>query len=593
MKRASLIALILIIAATVPISYFTFFHDPHHKLLYDPDLKSPEHYKAELKAATEAWHASTNINPNAESICEPWREFTTRFHNHQANAIQQRKAAQVPDRTKVLAWQSSYTPEWRYKHEWFAAQLTPDFDLDSFLQLEATQSLSDETLWLSDHEQWALLPLNQQTADETLESFNNNKVLEAMDRVAQSSPAWCEGLPPESTLDDSIHSPRFAIRDALILATRTSISNPEEAAKIISICANYTRTTEHWATGFVFEVSISSYRAAIAQAVENIAIQSPPSKAATRQLIQTLTQLFSQPFPPADLSANQTLYWTALDRREAGIDTPNEPGLATGPNTVRDIYRNAVQAAKPFDTPDRNGHSFARASGLKHLSVYDLDEFLPAQRIISWYNLRFYNQLKSEYQFPNTASINNTVNKLSSPYFSTTTLNELLALSSQESSIQNPMKYNQSVFFYRFARGPHHHLATQSSLRLATLYLAVRSHQAHLGSPPPTLSDLVPTYFTELPTDPLAPDGQFRYRVNPDNTFMLYSVGADQTDDGGLLPFHDGKIDRDSALYYNANNTAKGDYVIGPAHYKLIPPTGLDSDAPPPPGTMQAREHAQ
>lgn len=74
------------------------------------------------------------------------------------------------------------------------------------------------------------------------------------------------------------------------------------------------------------------------------------------------------------------------------------------------------------------------------------------------------------------------------------------------------------------------------------LLLAIELHRAtHNGTPPPTLEALVPDILPELPQDPFAKEGTFRYRVlDPTtdprgHTYLLYSVGLDATDNNGRL----------------------------------------------------------
>jgi len=62
-----------------------------------------------------------------------------------------------------------------------------------------------------------------------------------------------------------------------------------------------------------------------------------------------------------------------------------------------------------------------------------------------------------------------------------------------------------------------------------------RYHLAHNGYPS-TLNALVPETIAELPHDII--NGQpYRYHLNPDGTFLLYSVGWNQTDDGGKTAY--------------------------------------------------------
>jgi len=68
--------------------------------------------------------------------------------------------------------------------------------------------------------------------------------------------------------------------------------------------------------------------------------------------------------------------------------------------------------------------------------------------------------------------------------------------------------------------------------RLAIAAIALKRYQLdHQGELPAQLAGLVPGYLREVPIDPM--DGQpLRYRPSG-HTFLLYSVGADATDNGG------------------------------------------------------------
>ena len=78
---------------------------------------------------------------------------------------------------------------------------------------------------------------------------------------------------------------------------------------------------------------------------------------------------------------------------------------------------------------------------------------------------------------------------------------------------------------------------------------------------PATLDQLVPDFLTALPVDPFARDGRFIYRtIDPaadefGRSYTLYSVGTDQTDDGGL---------HDRTLYIKAFREGESgvDYVF-------------------------------
>jgi hypothetical protein len=73
-------------------------------------------------------------------------------------------------------------------------------------------------------------------------------------------------------------------------------------------------------------------------------------------------------------------------------------------------------------------------------------------------------------------------------------------------------------------------LETGRSLTLAAI--ALRRHELRHGRAAPSLEALVPEFLPEVPVDLM--DGQpLRYRPAGDGTFLLYSVGTDETDDGG------------------------------------------------------------
>jgi hypothetical protein len=83
------------------------------------------------------------------------------------------------------------------------------------------------------------------------------------------------------------------------------------------------------------------------------------------------------------------------------------------------------------------------------------------------------------------------------------------------------------------ALGRIHLLEAMSEVRLdlATVALAANAYRSHSGDWPQGLEDLVPQYLSEIPQDPFG-GGFIRY-LRQDERVILYSVGPDQTDDGG------------------------------------------------------------
>src|SRR5204863_887448 len=90
--------------------------------------------------------------------------------------------------------------------------------------------------------------------------------------------------------------------------------------------------------------------------------------------------------------------------------------------------------------------------------------------------------------------------------------------------------------------------------------LAIEAFRAEQGRLPTSLDELVPGVLPALPVDPFAPDGRLRYRVlaQPDElgrVYLLYSVGADGVDDGGM------EDPRDNMMGLHGTGTGK-DYII-------------------------------
>jgi len=73
-------------------------------------------------------------------------------------------------------------------------------------------------------------------------------------------------------------------------------------------------------------------------------------------------------------------------------------------------------------------------------------------------------------------------------------------------------------------------METERSLVLAAT--AIKRYTLRHGRVPDSLSALVPEFLPSVPVDYM--DGKpVRYRLNPDGSTVLYSVGEDGTDGGG------------------------------------------------------------
>ena len=73
---------------------------------------------------------------------------------------------------------------------------------------------------------------------------------------------------------------------------------------------------------------------------------------------------------------------------------------------------------------------------------------------------------------------------------------------------------------------------SQQSFNAGMIALALVIHRDAHGAYPASLAELAPSILPTVPTDPIAPDGKFRYALR-DGAPLLYSVGPDGDDDGG------------------------------------------------------------
>ena len=90
----------------------------------------------------------------------------------------------------------------------------------------------------------------------------------------------------------------------------------------------------------------------------------------------------------------------------------------------------------------------------------------------------------------------------------------------------------------------------QSSVDLARVACALERYRLANGQFPDTLDALVPKFIAKLPHDVI--NGQpLKYRRTDDGQFVLYSVGSNETDDGGTVELtKNGNLDQN-----------KGDWV--------------------------------
>jgi hypothetical protein len=120
-----------------------------------------------------------------------------------------------------------------------------------------------------------------------------------------------------------------------------------------------------------------------------------------------------------------------------------------------------------------------------------------------------------------------------------------------------PLNFLAAMCVPNFSRACQNVARTQTLVNEATVACALERYRAAHGNFPESLESLVPSYIKKLPPDLIG--GQpLRYRRKSSADFLLYSVGWNETDDGGVA-------------VRNANGSvdlAKGDWVWDPLQEK-------------------------
>jgi hypothetical protein len=77
----------------------------------------------------------------------------------------------------------------------------------------------------------------------------------------------------------------------------------------------------------------------------------------------------------------------------------------------------------------------------------------------------------------------------------------------------------------------------------ARIACALERYRLAHGVYPDSLDALAPAYIDALPHDIMTGD-PYHYQLRPDGTFLLYSVGWNETDDGGTVVYEKDHPDR-------------------------------------------------
>ena len=109
----------------------------------------------------------------------------------------------------------------------------------------------------------------------------------------------------------------------------------------------------------------------------------------------------------------------------------------------------------------------------------------------------------------------------------------------------SPYKVQALMLFPAIGRAVEKFAAIQSSIDLARIACALERYRLAHGEYPETLDALMPQFIEKLPHDIIG--GQpLHYRRTADGKFLLYSIGWNETDDGGQVALKkDGSEDRE------------------------------------------------
>jgi hypothetical protein len=115
-------------------------------------------------------------------------------------------------------------------------------------------------------------------------------------------------------------------------------------------------------------------------------------------------------------------------------------------------------------------------------------------------------------------------------------------------SYYNNLRYPQNSSFGALANSLKRSMRAETERSLVLTAISLKRYALRSGKSPATLQSLVPEFLPSVPIDYM--DGQpIRYRLEPDNTSILYSVGEDYKDDGGDSSLQPGKTSTRNIWY--------------------------------------------
>jgi hypothetical protein len=103
-----------------------------------------------------------------------------------------------------------------------------------------------------------------------------------------------------------------------------------------------------------------------------------------------------------------------------------------------------------------------------------------------------------------------------------------------------PYRIFAAMMFPAFAKASEKPSHMQTFVDAARISCALERYRLAIGKLPEKLDLLVPQFISAIPTDVI--DGHaLRYRSTSDNSYLIYSIGLNGKDDGGVVAWKKGK----------------------------------------------------
>lgn len=109
----------------------------------------------------------------------------------------------------------------------------------------------------------------------------------------------------------------------------------------------------------------------------------------------------------------------------------------------------------------------------------------------------------------------------------------------QEIQHRTPLNLFETLFIPNWGNTAKKFAFAQSSANLARVAIALERYRLAHGEYPDSLDALAPQFMQKVPHDIIG-GGPLHYRLNSDGQFVLYSIGWNETDDGGVIVFNKG-----------------------------------------------------